>query len=101
MEGKCPKCESNQFELQVKKEQKFCLVCCKECGTVIGALETLDVQSESKTMTERYNKIINNHGFFERRINQLENELNEIKNQQQQGLEDIQNSLDNIARKIH
>lgn len=100
MEGKCPKCESTQFELQVKKEQNFCLVCCKECGTVIGALESLDVHKESQTMTNRYNRIIKNHGFFESRINQLESKLNDIKKQQQQGLDDIQISLDNIARKI-
>lgn len=44
--SKCPSCEYHEFEavpVVTKNGQKFCLVQCVACGTVVGALDDVKV----------------------------------------------------------
>ena len=65
----CEKCNGKEFTY-TKTDQYFVIVHCKECGKIIGCLEDFD-------FNKKHNKIISNHEFFEKRINELEAKLNE------------------------
>lgn len=83
MEAKCPKCENTSFQIVKREDKLFCYVCCKECGTVIGVLEDIDFK-------KRYDKIINNHVFFERKINDLEEKLDKLTKEQSEILDTVE-----------
>lgn len=66
---KCPKCEWDIFT-DVERGiggNKYRIVYCSKCGTVIGTLPSLN----------EYDAIINNHRFFEKRFKDLENKIND------------------------
>lgn len=71
MEPICPKCGKSGFSIVKRKDQLFCYVCCDSCGCVVGVLEDIDFK-------KHYDKIIQNHGFFEAKIGDIEEELNRV-----------------------
>lgn len=72
MDAKCNKCEGTKFSIKSREDKKFCYVICDNCGTVMGVLEEIDFKKHN-------DNVIKKHGFFERRINELEEDLNKIK----------------------
>jgi len=93
MDGKCTKCENTQFEIQKYQDKSFVNVICSECGTVVGVLEDIDFKKQ-------YNKIISNHGFFERRINELENQIKHMEKDNKEMLNMVQWIADRISKKL-
>lgn len=71
MEPKCPSCGESGFSIIKREDQIFCYVCCDSCGCIVGVLEDID-------FNKRYNKIIQNHGFFEAKIDEIQEKLDLI-----------------------
>lgn len=89
MDAKCPKCEGLEFGIKKREDGIFCYVTCKECGSVVGVLEDVDFQ-------KHHNRVIKNHGFFEKRINDLEEQIKEISDKNKE----IFNIVDWISSKL-
>lgn len=92
MEAKCPKCENTSFSIIKRDDKLFCYVACDECGCVVGILEDID-------FNKKYKKIIQNHGFFEGRINELESKLKELE-QQNKLITEISELTNNTVNQI-
>lgn len=59
--SKCPTCEYHEFEaLQVttKTGQKFCLIQCVACGTVVGALDEVKITNVIKNAEKKLSKFL-------------------------------------------
>lgn len=98
MSAKCPKCEGTEFSIEQREDKVFCYVVCNKCSSIVGVLENIDFKKKNSTDTTRYDKIIQNHGFFENRINQLENELKELKRQNNTVLEMVEITNNNVYK---
>lgn len=97
MDAKCPKCENTSFTIVKREDKIYCYVVCKECESIVGVLEDIDLKKHNE-------HVIRNHGFFENRINQLENELNELKNQNKiilEMVEVINNNTYKLLKKVN
>jgi uncharacterized Zn finger protein len=54
--SKCPSCEYHEFEavsVTTKTGQKFCLIQCVACGTVVGALDDVKITNVIKSTEKR------------------------------------------------
>ncbi len=61
--SKCPTCEYHEFEavpVTTKTGQKFCLVQCVACGTVVGALDEVKIASVIKNAEKKFSKFLEN-----------------------------------------
>ena len=61
--SKCPSCEYHEFEAvhtTTKTGQKFCLIQCVACGTVIGALDDVKITSVIKSAEKKLSKFLEN-----------------------------------------
>ena len=59
--SKCPCCECHEFEavpVVTKSGQKFCLVQCVACGTVVGVLDDVKVASVVRRAERRLNTLL-------------------------------------------
>ena len=90
------KCENTKFEIQKREDELFVYVICAECGTVIGVLEDIDFKWHN-------NKVINNHVFIERRINELEEKIKYVDKENRhiiEMVENLSNAVGHILEKI-
>lgn len=61
--SKCPSCEYHEFEavpVTTKNGQKFCLIQCVACGTVVGALDEVKVRNVIKNTDTKLSKFLEN-----------------------------------------
>jgi hypothetical protein len=61
--SKCPSCEYHEFEavhVTTKTGQKFCLIQCLACGTVVGALEEVKITNVIKSAEKKLAKFLEN-----------------------------------------
>jgi len=61
--SKCPACEHHEFEavnVTTPRGQKFCLIQCVHCGTVIGALDDVKITNVIKNAEKRFAKFLEN-----------------------------------------
>ena len=59
--SKCPSCEYHEFEavpVTTKTGQKFCLIQCVACGTVVGALDDVKIKSVIKEAEGKLSKFL-------------------------------------------
>lgn len=59
--SKCPSCECHEFEavhVTTKTGQKFCLIQCLACGTVVGALDEVKITSVIKNAEKKLTKFL-------------------------------------------
>lgn len=59
--SKCPSCEHHEFEavpVVTKTGQKFCLVQCVACGTVVGALDDVRVTSVVRKAESKLSQLL-------------------------------------------
>ncbi len=59
--SKCPSCEYHEFEavpVNTKTGQKFCLVQCVACGTVVGAVDDVKVTNVVKNAERKLVKFL-------------------------------------------
>lgn len=61
--SKCPSCEYHEFEavpVTTKTGQKFCLIQCVACGTVVGALDEVKITNVIKNAEKKLSKFLEN-----------------------------------------
>jgi uncharacterized Zn finger protein len=61
--SKCPSCEYHEFEavpVTTKTGQKFCLIQCVACGTVVGALDDVKITNVIKNAEKKLSKFLEN-----------------------------------------
>jgi uncharacterized Zn finger protein len=61
--SKCPTCEYHEFEavqVTTKTGQKFCLIQCVACGTVVGALDEVKITNVIKNAEKKLTKFLEN-----------------------------------------
>jgi uncharacterized Zn finger protein len=61
--SKCPACEYHEFEavhITTKTGQKFCLIQCVACGTVVGALDDVKITNVIKNAEKKLSKFLEN-----------------------------------------
>jgi uncharacterized Zn finger protein len=61
--SKCPTCEYHEFEavhITTKTGQKFCLIQCVACGTVVGALDDVKITNVIKNAEKKLSKFLEN-----------------------------------------
>lgn len=61
--SKCPSCEYHEFEavpVTTKTGQKFCLIQCVACGTVVGALDDVKITSVIKSAEKKMVRFLAN-----------------------------------------
>jgi hypothetical protein len=61
--SKCPSCEYHEFEavpVTTKTGQKFCLIQCVACGTVVGALDEVKITNVIKSAERKLSKFLEN-----------------------------------------
>ena len=61
--SKCPSCEYHEFEavpVTTKTGQKFCLIQCVACGTVVGALDDVKITSVIKSAEKKMARFLAN-----------------------------------------
>jgi len=61
--SKCPSCEHHEFEavrVTTKNGQKFCLIQCVSCGTVVGALDDVKITNVIKNADKRLSQFLEN-----------------------------------------
>ncbi len=61
--SKCPTCEYHEFEavpVTTKTGQKFCLIQCVACGTVVGALDEVKITNVIKNAEKKLSKFLEN-----------------------------------------
>ena len=61
--SKCPSCEYHEFEavpVTTKTGQKFCLIQCVACGTVVGAVDDVKVTNIIKNADKKLSKFLEN-----------------------------------------
>ncbi len=61
--SKCPACEHHEFEAvhaTTPKGQKFCLIQCVNCGTVVGALDDVKITNVIKNAEKKLSKFLEN-----------------------------------------
>jgi len=59
--SKCPSCEYHEFEavhVTTKNGQKFCLIQCVACGTVVGALDDVKITNVIKSAEKKLYKLL-------------------------------------------
>ncbi|SDP37692.1 hypothetical protein [Desulforhopalus singaporensis] len=59
--SRCPSCEYHEFEavpVTTKTGQKFCLIQCIACGTVVGAVDDVKITSVIKKTEKKISKFI-------------------------------------------
>lgn len=59
--SKCPSCEYHEFEavqVTTKNGQKFCLIQCVACGTVVGALDEVKITNVIKIAERKLSKFL-------------------------------------------
>jgi uncharacterized Zn finger protein len=62
-QSKCPSCEYHEFEavhVTTKNGQKFCLIQCIACGTVVGALDDVKITNVIKNAEKKLAKFLEN-----------------------------------------
>lgn len=97
METKCPKCEATDFSVIKNQDHTYCLVTCKNCGTVVGVLEDVDFK-------ERFKTTIANQQGIDRHISMLESKIEDLEAEQKNIRDMIENTYSlvfNINKKIH
>jgi hypothetical protein len=58
--SKCPSCEYHEFEavpVTTKVGQKFCLIQCVACGTVVGAVDDVKITNVIKSAEKKLSKL--------------------------------------------
>lgn len=58
--SKCPSCQYHEFEavpVTTKTGQKFCLIQCVACGTVVGAVDDVKITSVVKKTEKKLSKL--------------------------------------------
>ena len=61
--SKCPSCEYHEFEavrVTNPNGQKFCLIQCVSCGTVVGALDEVKITNVIKDAEKKFTKFLEN-----------------------------------------
>ena len=61
--SKCPTCEYHEFEavqVTTKTGQKFCLIQCVACGTVVGALDEVKITNVIRNAEKKLSKFLEN-----------------------------------------
>ena len=61
--SKCPTCEYHEFEavpVTTKTGQKFCLIQCVACGTVVGALDEVKIANVIRNAEKKLSKFLAN-----------------------------------------
>lgn len=91
--AKCPKCENGSFNIEKRKDTAYCYVVCNKCNTIVGILEDIDFKEHSA-------HVIRNHGFFEKRINDLEEKLTAAEKREKEMLEMIEYIVNKIDRNV-
>ncbi|WP_458775533.1 hypothetical protein [Desulforhopalus sp. 52FAK] len=59
--SKCPSCEYHEFEavaVTTKTGQKFCLIQCVACGTVVGAVDDVKITNVIKNAEKKLSKFL-------------------------------------------
>jgi len=61
--SKCPSCEYHEFEavpVTTKTGQKFCLIQCVACGTVVGAIDDVKITNVIRNAETKLSKFLEN-----------------------------------------
>ncbi len=61
--SRCPSCEHGEFEavpVTTQSGQKFCLIQCVSCGTVVGAVDDVKITNVIKNAEKRFSKFLEN-----------------------------------------
>ncbi len=90
--SKCTRCENDTFKtMEYENIPSLVFVQCRECDTIVGTMEDINF---SKWRSDMFK----NHNFFEKRFNDLEEEIKDNQKKQREIIDLLENVLIKLSR---